>query len=574
MKGFGKIADKAVFVVSLILIVMLGAFTTLYSDDFVYGTYLLDGPAEFIRKNIEHYQSVNGRAFIHLVLEGILYWKDTLFRFVLPVMILVLGEVFYGICAKKVKKQNRIGFLALYLCGVMLTPLAVMREGILWMSGAVNYILPTVLILSELNIVINSIENDNVKAAYYPAAFLCGATTEQGGAAALCVSVLWIFYCLVQKRKINKKVYVLILLTLIGYLSVILSPATFGRMTNETSAAAVNMSDGIKSFCTMFIKESGMFWIFVFSALISAFICARRSLTVLLADIIAVIASTVLYFSGNYTAVFAVLSAVVLFNSAFIIHKNICPEEAVLMISAMASVLMLMFSTTYGSRNFLPFGLIMTCICAFEVCNFVINLEEKAHIILMLAVFVFSFICFAPTFSGYRDNRRVIDENLKAIYTAKGDLEYNTDIDRKYSYTQFYEYDKYTYGFKRIYNIENSKVFLCGNDFKALTVNGVRCEDPIYVKDGADYYPLRDVVEANGGKVEWDNDKRAAVISLGNVQFSYDAVMKRFTKNGISMDSEEYKLNEEDKYGRFFISHVYMTKEHLEELLDYKASLN
>ena len=115
---------------------------------------------------------------------------------------------------------------------------------------------------------------------------------------------------------------------------------------------------------------------------------------------------------------------------------------------------------------------------------------------------------------------------------------------------------------------------MCGNDFKALTVNGVRCEDPIYVKDGAEYYPLRDVVEANGGKIEWDNDKRAAVISLGNVQFSYDAVMKRFTKNGISMDSEEYKLNEEDKYGRFFISHVYMTKEHLEELLDYKASLN
>ena len=89
MKSFGKIADKAVFVVSLILLVMLGAFTTLYSDDFVYGTYLLDGPAGFIRKNAEHYQNVNGRAFIHLVLEGILYWKDTLFRFVLPLMILI-----------------------------------------------------------------------------------------------------------------------------------------------------------------------------------------------------------------------------------------------------------------------------------------------------------------------------------------------------------------------------------------------------------------------------------------------------------------------------------------------------
>ena len=123
MKSFGKIADKAVFVVSLILLVMLGAFTTLYSDDFVYGTYLLDGPAGFIRKNAEHYQNVNGRAFIHLVLEGILYWKDTLFRFVLPLMILIFGEVFYGVCAKGAKNRNRTGFLALYLCGIMLLPL-------------------------------------------------------------------------------------------------------------------------------------------------------------------------------------------------------------------------------------------------------------------------------------------------------------------------------------------------------------------------------------------------------------------------------------------------------------------
>lgn len=574
MKSFGKIADKAVFVVSLILLVMLGAFTTLYSDDFVYGTYLLDGPAGFIRKNAEHYQNVNGRAFIHLVLEGILYWKDTLFRFVLPLMILIFGEVFYRVCAKGAKNRNRTGFLALYLCGIMLLPLAVMREGILWMSGAVNYILPTIFVLIEFDIIINAVENDKVKAVYYPAAFLCGATTEQGGAAALCVSVLWVVYCIFRKIKINKRIYLLVILTLIGYLSVILSPATFVRMTDETSAAAVNMSAGVESFCKMLIKESGTFWIFALSGFVCASICARRSLTVFFADIIGLIAAAVLNFSGHYTAVLLILSIIILHGSVFILYKNICPEEAVLMISAMASVLMLLFSTTYGARNFLPFCLIMICVCAFEVCNFMMNLEEKVHLILMLAVFVFSFVCFAPTFSGYRSNRRIIDDNLRRIYAEKGDCEYNMDIDRKYSYTQFYEYDKYTYGFKRIYNIENKKVFLSGADFRNLSVKGNRCENPVYIKDGTEYYPLRDIVESNGGKIEWDNDKRIAVVSLEDVRFSYDAVMKKFVKNGKSLDSEEYKLNEEDRYGRFFISHVYMTKEHLEELLEHKAALN
>ena len=105
-------------------------------------------------------------------------------------------------------------------------------------------------------------------------------------------------------------------------------------------------------------------------------------------------------------------------------------------------------------------------------------------------------------------------------------------------------------------------------------MKGNRCENPVYIKDGTEYYPLRDIVESNGGKIEWDNDKRIAVVSLEDVRFSYDAVMKKFVKNGKSLDSEEYKLNEEDRYGRFFISHVYMTKEHLEELLEHKAALN
>lgn len=572
MKNIGKAADKAILVAGLILIVMLGAFTTLYSDDFVYGTYFLDGFGNFVGKNVEHYQNVNGRVFVHLVLEGILFFKDTLFRFVLPLMLLLFAEMFYAIC--KEESGNRIAFLSLSMCGIMLMPLAVMREGVLWMAGAVNYILPSILILSGFYVIVKSTA-DRVKPIYYPLMFLCGATTEQGGAGVLCASVLWVAFCIVKKKNFTKNVYVLILLSLIGYLSVILSPATFGRMTGETSSAVGNLSGGVESFCGMFLKDSGLIWVFAFAGIVSAFICARRNLLIFLIDIIGVVLAVIFHFNRGYMQAFAILSAAVVYSSVYMMYKGICEKEAVLMITAIVSAVMLMFSTTYGSRNFLPFYLIMMCVCMLGVCNIAERMNEKKHLIFMLAVFVLSFIYFVPTFSGYRNNRRVIDENLKSVYSSASDIEYNMDIDRKYSYTQFYEYDEYNRGFRKIYDIaDDDKIFLYGTDFKKLVINKVRCENPIYVKDNVEYYPLRDVVEANGGKIEWDNNDRSAKVILNGTVVVYNAVAKSFIKNGYELDAEEYKLNEEEKYGRFFISHVYMKKEHMEELLDNKVLLD
>ena len=551
--------------------VMLGAFTTLYSDDFVYGTYLLDGFGEFFKKNVGHYQNVNGRAFVHLVLEGILFFKDTLFRFVLPTLLLLFGEVFYEICGNN---GRRTGFLALSMCAVMLMPLAVMREGVLWMSGAVNYILPSVLIPAGFNIVIKSADS-GAKPYYYPFMFLCGATTEQGGAGVLCASALWLAYCLIKKKSVKKNTYILVLLSLFGYLSVVLSPATFGRMAGETSAAVGNFLGGAEKFCEMFLKESGLIWAFAVTGIISACICARRNLLIFAIEVIGVIAAVILYFGENYAPSFVIFSAVVVYGSLYMMYRSVCEKEAVLLITAMLSAIMLMFSTTYGSRNFLPFYLIVTNVCAFEIFGGILGAGEKKQPILMTVVFLLSFIYFVPTFSGYRSNRRIIDENLRAIYGSAGDIEYNMDTDRRYSYTQFYEYDEYNYGFRKIYDIEpDDKVFLYGEDFKKLTVGKIRCENPIYVKDNVEYYPLRDVVEANGGKTEWDNDERSARITLDGTELLYDAVACTFIKDGRELDAGKYKLNEEGKYGRFFISHIYMKKEHIEELLDNKAALN
>ena len=113
------------------------AASTLYGDDFNYALYFRD-------LTVSHYLNINGRAIVHLLLELVLIPKDRLFFAVIPLIIFAV----YFFAARAVRAENRLLFLALGLSGTLFLPWTVFREGVFWMSGAVNYIYPTVMVFA------------------------------------------------------------------------------------------------------------------------------------------------------------------------------------------------------------------------------------------------------------------------------------------------------------------------------------------------------------------------------------------------------------------------------------------
>lgn len=120
------------------------AASTLYGDDFNYALYFRDGLRNFRDLTVSHYLNINGRAIVHLLLELVLIPKDRLFFAVIPLMIFAV----YFFAARAVRAENRLLFLALGLSGTLFLPWTVFREGVFWMSGAVNYIYPTVMVFA------------------------------------------------------------------------------------------------------------------------------------------------------------------------------------------------------------------------------------------------------------------------------------------------------------------------------------------------------------------------------------------------------------------------------------------
>jgi hypothetical protein len=44
--------------------------TTYTSDDYYYACFWQDGPAAFLRRNLEHFRSRNGRVLVHMLAES------------------------------------------------------------------------------------------------------------------------------------------------------------------------------------------------------------------------------------------------------------------------------------------------------------------------------------------------------------------------------------------------------------------------------------------------------------------------------------------------------------------------
>ena len=235
-------SEKYLSLILLILavapLVIISKCTTLYGDDFIYATYFLGGFKNFLSMTYQHYVNMNGRAIVHFLLEVILIFKDGLFFIVIPLLLISVFVLYRKASAES--NSSLLGFITVcVLCTLCLSP-EILRESLLWLAGAMNYIYPTTLAFTALFVQKKAVSTNKIKPTYALIMFLCGATTEQGGAMAAAVAILYILSAFLNGEKPSKSVLTLPLFIIIGYLTVILSPATSARTVQEASEETVS----------------------------------------------------------------------------------------------------------------------------------------------------------------------------------------------------------------------------------------------------------------------------------------------------------------------------------------------
>ncbi|MDY3928630.1 MAG: DUF6056 family protein [Clostridia bacterium] len=547
--------SKPVLLICVLLVMIICGATTLYGDDFIYATYFYDGIGGFFKRTIEHYMQMNGRAFIHFVLELVLIFKDRLFFAVIPAMLLGVFISFRD------NNKNLAMYLGLCFMGTMLMPVKILREGMLWMSGAANYIFPVIFAVSGYFAFIRLIGEKKISIFYIIFFFLCGQTTEQ--CAVIIISGIAVYVLFGNLKKLSKSNIIYLCCIVTGFLVVVLSPGTSSRIGAET-AQKLPLFKSFDNLYTMVFENIGIMWIFI-ASLIALASSEKKIMKIVLGTSVVVLIMSLFgfYSAAGWIFVFAALMTVFL-----LIAKRKKCEYCILFLSALLSVAMLVFSTSYGYRNLMPAILIMMGITASALSEITEDIFKRNMI--LVVCFVISAAVFTPKIAGYISNRSIINDNISAVKTGDKDVYYNVDLNNTYAYNQFFTDSFYEEGYRRIYKVDdNTKIHLKGKDFRDFHCGNVFCERPAYEKNGTLYYPLRDTAEAYGGKISYDETKKITLVTINNVNVEFDKENGMIIKEKTIYNADDYILKDY-QYGNFFNSHTYISGKGLEDLFDIK----
>lgn len=551
-----------VSVFCVLALALTAAATTLYGDDFIYALYFRHGFLNFIDMTRRHYEVMNGRAVVHFLLEVILIFKDKLFFIVIPILICAV----FVFAARALKADDKPLFMAFCLCGTLVLPYTVLREGVFWMAGAMNYVYPTVMAFVSLGLLERCAEREKMNIASAVVFIFAGASTEQGGAISIGTAILYTIILALKKKSDAEKLKICavsVLLMIIGYATVVFSPSTFGRTVAETSET-LGLIERLRLIYDFAIGKASAFIIFEASLLTAAVYDMRNHKLSAAVSAAAAIVCAVLKIRQAYLACGIVLTATILYTAAVrVIYDG--DITAAMIVSALASVGMLLFSVTFGYRNILPCLLIMIAASAKYMCGLTDKKIVTAAV--LTAVFAGSAAVYEPVLYGYAENRKIINANLAAIGDGERNFYYDTDMDEKYAYNCFFIDKYYRDAFREIYNIKDGvKIYLKGSEFSDLYLNGVHCENPIIEREGIRYYPLRNVVEAKGGEIDFDSGSGLATIKLDGNTTEFDTQKNIFTDGRQSFDANEYKLND-TKYGYMTKANQYFSAEFFKRVL-------
>ena len=145
--------NKLLYIISLIIFIVLvytHLNTFVSNDDLPYsffyrGDERVKSLGQIFANQLADYKNLNGRFFVHFVLQFVLMFGKTLWSFINPLMIVTSLIMLVKIIKLKVKCSNNLGtILLVFMCFFLMFNY---KAIIYWVAGSVNYVWVYTLLL-------------------------------------------------------------------------------------------------------------------------------------------------------------------------------------------------------------------------------------------------------------------------------------------------------------------------------------------------------------------------------------------------------------------------------------------
>lgn len=207
-----------------------------------------------------YYQLSGGRVLCHFFTYIMLYFDKSIFNFINGLFFVTLGYLIY-LHTKKETSNNLFILPLIYLSLLLLLPQ--FGNTCIWLSGATNYLWPTVILITCFLIINKYAEKQSppVLLLLYLSVTVSSFTNET--TAGMVIIFLLITFG-IEHKKLTAKLIPVFILSLIGMITVITAPGNFNRADNVEKTSIFDLSKLASTFCIYLEYLFKHYYLFLF----------------------------------------------------------------------------------------------------------------------------------------------------------------------------------------------------------------------------------------------------------------------------------------------------------------------
>lgn len=224
------------------VILILNILTPMWNDEYSFSFSILNenerisSIKDIIKSQIAFYQKFSGRVFLHAIIQFFCWVGKDFFNIINTIIFILLPLVI-----TRFSTSNNLQF-GLIFATIIWFFAPVPGETIFWLSGSVNYLWPTLVLLIYIYLFTN---NRTIK-VLMPLGFFVGALHEVIFVSVFIFSLIFIILEFIRIRKIDKKNLILITLNILGGIFLFIAPGNLKR--KEIMYGIIESSQSIHFF--------------------------------------------------------------------------------------------------------------------------------------------------------------------------------------------------------------------------------------------------------------------------------------------------------------------------------------
>ena len=378
----------SIFAATVLCWLLLELISIISIDDAMYAGWTQHGFKYFFERNVWHYQNFNGRFFIHLVMQLVLFFEEHLYAIIFPFFISISTFIFATLAKKDWDITKRLFASALVLLIYISLGRTVVTATAMWVAGGFNYIFP-LLLVSSFYILFLKQRKKSISMLYLiPFAILCGATTEQYGMYTIGLIVMTYAFDIIDNKKFDFRSLGYLGAAISSLMTILLAPPTMSRISNTKrslldgilynwSFLGGNRSEVV--FPILFMLFIGVLALFKAKKEVDGNTVKYRRYSPLLICGIPFAGISALFTLFNNYVVSAVLTFIyVILMSVTMLCKKETRELGKLVVCGFGTFFMMSITTMAASRTCVPCILSLTIVLVIMFIDTISKINKKA----------------------------------------------------------------------------------------------------------------------------------------------------------------------------------------------------